>query len=300
MSSRRAKGAAQGLEFARADRAAKFILSKTKLRPKIALVLGSGLGAFADELTASVKIPYEKIPGFPRSTAVGHAGRLVIGNIGGIAVAAMQGRVHAYEGYSAHEVGFPMRVLGRLGIRDVILTNAAGGINLEYKQGALVILRDHINLQGTNPLIGPNDERFGPRFPDMTQAYWKSYRQAALVEAKRLGIEVHEGVYAALSGPSYETPAEIRYLRTIGADLVGMSTVPETIVARHMGLRVLGISCVTNMAAGILDQPLDHREVIETGERVKSQFIALLRAVIPGIAADATNPKRPWMKTDRP
>jgi purine-nucleoside phosphorylase len=299
MSARRAKGAAQGLEFARADRAAKFILSKTNLRPKIALVLGSGLGAFADELTASVKIPYEKIPGFPRSTAVGHAGRLVIGNIGSIAVAAMQGRVHAYEGYSAHEVGFPMRVLGRLGIRDVILTNAAGGINLEYKQGALVILRDHINLQGTNPLIGHNDERFGPRFPDMTQAYWKSYRQAALVEAKRLGIEVHEGVYAALSGPSYETPAEIRYLRTIGADLVGMSTVPETIVARHMGLRVLGISCVTNMAAGILDQPLDHREVIETGERVKSQFIALLRAVIPGIAADATNPKRPWMKTDR-
>ena len=300
MSARRAKGAAHESEFARADRAAKFILSKTKLRPKIALVLGSGLGAFADELTASVKIPYEKIPGFPRSTAVGHAGRLVIGNTGGIAVAAMQGRVHAYEGYSAHEVGFPMRVLGRLGIRAVILTNAAGGINLEYKQGALVILRDHINLQGTNPLIGHNDERFGPRFPDMTQAYWKSYRQAALVEAKRLGIEVHEGVYAALSGPSYETPAEIRYLRTIGADLVGMSTVPETIVARHMGLRVLGISCVTNMAAGILDQPLDHREVIETGERVKSQFIALLRAVIPGIAADATNPKRPWMKTDRP
>jgi len=291
MSARRAKGAAQGSEFARADRAAKFILSKTKLRPKIALVLGSGLGAFADELTASVKIPYAKIPGFPRSTAIGHAGCLVIGTVGTIAVAAMQGRVHAYEGYSAQEVVFPMRVLGRLGIRDVILTNAAGGVNLEYKQGALVILSDHINLQGTNPLVGPNDERFGPRFHDMTQAYWKSYRQAALVEAKRLGIEVHEGVYAALSGPSYETPAEIRYLRTIGADLVGMSTVPETIVARHMGLRVLGISCVTNMAAGILDQPLDHLEVIETGERVKSQFIALLRAVIPHIAADETNPK---------
>jgi purine-nucleoside phosphorylase len=273
-------------EFARADRAAKFILSRTKLRPKIALVLGSGLGAFADELTAPVKIPDTKIPGFPRSTAIGHAGQLVIGNVGSIAVAAMQGRVHAYEGYSPHEVVFPIRVLGRLGIRAAILTNAAGGINLEYKQGALVILRDHINLQGTNPLIGPNDERFGPRFPDMTQAYWKSYRQAALVEAKGLGIEVHEGAYAALSGPSYETPAEIRYLRTIGADLVGMSTVPETIVARHMGLRVLGVSCVTNMAAGILDQPLDHREVIETGERVKSQFIALLRAVIPRIASD--------------
>jgi len=273
-------------EFARADHAAKFILSKTKLRPKIALVLGSGLGAFADDLAAPTKIPYAKIPGFPRSTAIGHAGRLVIGSVDNIPVAAMQGRVHAYEGYSPHEVVFPIRVLGRLGIRAAILTNAAGGINTDYKQGALVILRDHINLQGTNPLVGPNDERFGPRFPDMTQAYWKFYREAALVEAKCLGIELHEGVYAALSGPSYETPAEIRYLRAIGADLVGMSTVPETIVARHMGLRVLGISCVTNMAAGILDRPLDHREVIETGERVKSQFIALLRAVIPRIASD--------------
>ena len=273
-------------EFARADHAAKFILSKTKLRPKIALVLGSGLGAFADDLAAPTKIPYAKIPGFPRSTAIGHAGRLVIGSVDNIPVAAMQGRVHAYEGYSPHEVVFPIRVLGRLGIRAAILTNAAGGINTDYKQGALVILRDHINLQGTNPLVGPNDERFGPRFPDMTQAYWKFYREAALVEAKRLGIEPHEGVYAALSGPSYETPAEIRYLRAIGADLVGMSTVPETIVARHLGLRVLGISCVTNMAAGILDRPLDHREVIETGERVKSQFIALLRAVIPRIASD--------------
>ena len=286
MSASRPKAAARGSEFARAERAAKFILSKTKLRPNIALVLGSGLGAFADELDGAVKIPYAKIPGFPRSTAIGHAGRLVIGNVGSVAVAAMQGRVHAYEGYSPKEVVFPLRVLGRLGIDAAILTNAAGGINLEFKQGALVILRDHLNLQGTNPLIGPNDERFGPRFPDMTQAYWKSYREAALVEAKRLGIEVHEGVYAALSGPSYETPAEIRYLRTIGADLVGMSTVPEVIVARHMGIRVLGISCVTNMAAGILDRPLDHREVIETGERVKTQFVALLRGVIPRIASD--------------
>lgn len=286
MSTSPPKAASRDSEFARAERAAKVILSKTKLRPKIALVLGSGLGAFADDLTASTKISYTKIPGFPRSTAIGHAGCLVIGKVGSIAVAAMQGRVHAYEGYSPHEVVFPMRVLGRLGIRAAILTNAAGGINTEYKQGALVILRDHINLQGTNPLTGPNDERFGSRFPDMTQAYWKSYREAALVEAKRLGIEVHDGVYAALSGPSYETPAEIRYLRAIGADLVGMSTVPETIVARHMGIRVLGISCVTNMAAGILDQPLDHREVIETGERVKTQFVALLRAIIPRIAAD--------------
>jgi purine-nucleoside phosphorylase len=286
MSAARAKVRSRNSEFARAERAARFILSKTKLRPQIGLVLGSGLGAFAEELAAPTKIPYAKIPGFPRSTAIGHAGRMVIGKVGNVAVAAMQGRVHAYEGYSPDEVVFPMRVLGRMGILAAILTNAAGGINTEYKQGALVILRDHINLQGINPLTGPNDERFGPRFPDMTQAYWKPYRQAALVEAKRLGIEAHEGVYCALLGPSYETPAEIRYLRAIGADLVGMSTVPETIVARHMGIRVLGISCVTNMAAGILDRPLDHREVIETGDRVKAQFIGLLRAVIPGIAAD--------------
>jgi purine-nucleoside phosphorylase len=286
MSAASSKASARDTEFARAERAAKLILAKTKLRPKIALVLGSGLGAFADELTDAVGIPYEKIPHFPRSTAVGHAGVLVIGKVGGIAVAAMKGRVHLYEGYSAREVAFAMRVFGRLGIRSVILTNAAGGINLEFKQGALVVIRDHINLQGANPLIGPNDERFGPRFPDMTQAYWRPYREIALAEAKRLGIEAHEGVYAALTGPSYETPAEIRYLRTIGADLVGMSTVPEVIVANHMGIRVLGISCVTNMAAGILDRPLDHSEVLATGERVKGQFVALLRAVLPRIAAE--------------
>ena len=273
-------------EFARAERAAKFILAKTKLRPKIALVLGSGLGAFADELTEATRIPYERIPGFPRSTAIGHAGRLVIGKVGSVVVAAMQGRVHFYEGYTPQQVVFPMRVFGRMGIRAAILTNAAGGINVDFKQGALVVIRDHINLQGINPLIGPNDERFGLRFSDMTTAYWKPYREAALAEAKRLGIDVSEGVYAALSGPSYETPAEIRYLRTIGADLVGMSTVPEVIVARHMGIRVLGISCVTNMAAGILDQPINHLEVLETGERVKGQFIALLRAVLPRIASD--------------
>jgi len=286
MSAAHSKASARDTEYARAERAAKFILSKTKLRPKIALVLGSGLGGFADELTDATRIPYQKIPDFPRSTAIGHAGLLVIGKAEGIAVAAMQGRVHLYEGYSAREVGFAMRVFGRMGMRSAILTNAAGGINPEFKQGALVVIRDHINLQGANPLTGSNDERFGPRFPDMTQAYWRSYREIALAEAKRLGIEPHEGVYAALPGPSYETPAEIRYLRTIGADLVGMSTVPEVIVARHMGIRVLGISCVTNMAAGILDRPLDHSEVLETGERVKGQFIALLRAVIPRIAAD--------------
>jgi purine-nucleoside phosphorylase len=288
MSAARSKRAAQSGEFARAARAAKFIQSKTKLRPKIALVLGSGLGAFADELGSATRIPYHKISGFPRSTVEGHAGSLAIGKVGDVPVAVMQGRVHFYEGYSAKEVVFPMRVLWLLGIRAAILTNAAGAINLDYSQGALVIIRDHINLQGTNPLIGPNDERFGPRFPDMTQAYWQPYREIARNEAKRIGLPIHAGVYAALPGPSFETPAEIRYLKTIGADLVGMSTVPEVIAARQMGIRVLGISCATNMAAGILDQPLSHAEVMETGERVKGQFIALLRAVIPPIAADVT------------
>jgi purine-nucleoside phosphorylase len=273
-------------QFTQADSAAQLILKRTPLRPRIGLVLGSGLGAFADSLTDATRVPYSEIPSFPQSTAIGHAGRLVIGKVENIAVAAMEGRVHFYEGYTAQQVAFPMRVLGRLGVRSAILTNAAGGINLQYTQGALVVISDHLNLQGINPLIGPNDERFGPRFPDMTQAYWKPYREMALAEAKKLGIAAPEGVYAALAGPNYETPAEIRYLRTIGADLVGMSTVPETLAARHTGIRVLGISCVTNMAAGILDQLLDHKEVMETGERVKGQFIALLRAVLPRIAAD--------------
>jgi purine-nucleoside phosphorylase len=285
MSAARKKASASQNEYALADRAAKFILSKTKLRPKIALVLGSGLGGFADELTEATRIPYAKIPSFPQSTAIGHAGRLVIGKVGGVPVVAMQGRVHSYEGYSAKEVTFPMRVFGRMGIKSAILTNAAGGINEGYTQGALVVIRDHINLQGTNPLIGPNDERFGARFPDMSKAYSQAYRAIVADEAGRLQMKIQEGVYAALSGPSYETPAEIRYLRTIGADLVGMSTAPEVIVARHMGIEVLGISCVTNMAAGILDQPINHEEVMETGERVKAQFVALLRALIPRIAA---------------
>ena len=280
------KKAASNDEFERAEQAAKFVFSKTKLRPRIALVLGSGLGAFADEFAGSTKIPYGKIPHFPQSTAIGHAGRMVIGNVTGVPVAAMQGRVHFYEGYTPREVIFPMRVMARMGIRAVLLTNAAGGINREFKQGCLVVLRDHINLQGTNPLIGPNDERFGTRFPDMTQVYWKPYQEAALEEGKRLGVEMGHGVYAGLTGPSYETPAEIRYLRVIGADLVGMSTVPEVIAAAHLGIRVLGISCVTNMAAGILDQPITTEEVLETGERVKADFVALLRAVIPRMNED--------------
>ncbi len=271
-------------QFTQADSAAKLFLARTPLRPKIALVLGSGLGAFADSLTDAARVPYAEIPAFPQSTAIGHAGRMVIGNAGTVAVAAMQGRVHLYEGYSIHEVTFPIRVFARMGIRAVILTNAAGGINLGYSQGALVLVRDHINLQGANPLVGPNDDRFGVRFPDMSQAYDRSYREIAREEAARLGTMLHEGVYAGLLGPSYETPAEIEYLRRIGADLVGMSTVAEVIAARHMGIKVLAISCVTNMAAGILDQPLSHAEVMETGERVKTTFEALLRAVLPRVA----------------
>jgi len=273
-------------DFARAESAAQFLLSQTPLRPAIGLVLGSGLGGFADEFSEATRIPYASIPSFPRSTAIGHAGQLVIGKVGDIAVAAMQGRVHLYEGYSSIEVTFPTRVFGRMGIRALILTNAAGGINLEYKQGALVVITDHINLQGHNPLVGPNDDHFGPRFPDMTQSYWKPYREIALRAARHLNKTVYQGVYAGLLGPSYETPAEIRYLRTIGADLVGMSTIPEVIVARHMGLRVLAISCVTNMAAGISDEVLNHEDVLATGERVKGDFVSLLRAVLPEIASD--------------
>ena len=272
--------------FTRAESAATFVLSETRLRPQIGLVLGSGLGAFADDLTEAIRIPYAHIPTFPRSTAIGHAGQLVIGKCDDVAIAVMQGRVHLYEGYSAAEVAFPARVLRRIGVRALLLTNAAGGINLEYGQGALVVIRDHINLQGQNPLTGANDERFGARFPDMTYTYSKRYREMALEEMKKLSIPPREGVYAALAGPSYETPAEIRYLRTIGADLVGMSTVPEAIAARHMGMNVLAISCVTNMAAGIQDRALDHEEVLEAGGRVMGQLIALLRAVVPRIAEE--------------
>ncbi len=274
-----------GSEFVHADAAAKFILKKTKLRPKIGLVLGSGLGAFAHEFAGSIRIPYFRIPHFPQSTAIGHTGQLVIGSVENVAVAGMQGRVHLYEGYSPKDVAFPMRVFTRMGIRAVILTNAAGGINREFTQGRLVAIRDHINLQAANPLAGPNDDRFGPRFPDLTMAYDRDFRRIAAEESRKLKIELPEGIYAALAGPSYETPAEIRYLRAIGADLVGMSTVPEVIAARHAGIRVLAISCVTNAAAGILDQPLNHNEVLATAERVKTEFVALLRAIILGIAA---------------
>jgi len=279
----RSKGKA-GAAFQEAERAARFLLGKTRLRPRIALVLGSGLGAFAEELAGALRVPYARIPHFPRSTAIGHRGQLVVGKAEGLPVAVMQGRVHLYEGYSAVEVAFPVRVLARMGVQAVILTNAAGGINLGYQEGALVLLRDHINLQGANPLIGPNEDRYGPRFPDMTRAYDPDFRRFAAEEGRRLGLGLHEGVYLALAGPNYETPAEIQAFRTLGADLVGMSTVPEVLAARHAGVRVLGISCVTNMAAGITGAPLSAEEVFETGARVKNQFVALLKAVLPRIA----------------
>ncbi|HLK05395.1 MAG TPA: purine-nucleoside phosphorylase [Candidatus Acidoferrum sp.] len=271
-------------EFERAEAAAKFIFKQTKLRPKIALVLGSGLGAFADEFSDAKKVPYAKIPNFPRSTAIGHAGQLVLGKVDGVEVAGMQGRVHLYEGYSPQQVAFPVRVFARMGVKAVILTNAAGGVNLSYSEGALVAIRDHINLQGANPLIGPNDDRFGVRFPDMTQAYDPEFRKFVAEAGKNLKQNLHEGTYLALSGPNYETPAEIRAFRTLGADLVGMSTVPEVLAARHAGIRVLGISCVTNMAAGVTGKSLTAEEVFEVGARVKNDFIALLKAVIPRIA----------------
>lgn len=278
-------------EYTRAKEAAEFVVASLKSRPelgipKLAVVLGSGLGDFADGLQEPLIIPYEAIPHYPRSTAIGHAGRMVIGKLGDVTVAAMQGRVHQYEGYTSKQAAFPVRVFGLMGLKAIILTNAAGGIDKSYGQGALVLLSDHINLQGANPLTGPNDDRFGLRFHDMSEAYSKRYRAIAHEEGKRLSITLHEGVYAALAGPSYETPAEIRYLRVIGADLVGMSTVPEVIIARHMGIKVLAISCVTNMAAGILDQPINHLEVLEVGAQVRGKFLALLGAVIPRIAAD--------------
>ncbi len=256
------------------------------VRPQVGVVLGSGLGAFADELTDRIEIPYSQISGWPQSTAIGHAGKLVLGRMDGVDVAVMSGRAHLYEGYTPQQVVFGVRVLGALGVRSFVFTNAAGGINLDYQRGALVLISDHINLQGANPLIGPNDDSLGPRFPDMSEAYSARYREIARETGRELDIEMKEGVYAALAGPSYETPAEIRYLRAIGADLVGMSTVPEVIVVNHIGGKALAISCVTNMAAGILPQKIDHEEVLETGRMVRDKLIRLLKAVVPRIVAD--------------
>jgi purine-nucleoside phosphorylase len=283
VSGARARAAFRESDYARAGQAAKYVLAKTRLRPKIGVVLGSGLGSFAERLTNATKIAYEKIPGFPRATTIGHAGNLFIGKCGAAPVAVMQGRVHLYEGYSARDVVFPVRVLRRMGIEMVILTNAAGGIGEGLRAGDLVLIRDHINLQGANPLAGTNDENWGPRFPDMTYAYAEKYRAIAREEARKLGIELREGVYVGLAGPSYETPAEIRYLKAIGADMAGMSTVAETIAARHAGMGVLGISCVTNEAAGISERALDHAEVLAAGGRAEKKLSALLSAVIASI-----------------
>jgi purine-nucleoside phosphorylase len=263
--------------------AADFIQSRITVLPRVAVVLGSGLGAFADTLENPSTIPYADIPGWPKSTAIGHAGKLVAGIAGGVPVAVLAGRAHLYEGYTARDAAFGIRALDALGVETVILTNAAGGVNKEYKPGDLILIADHINLLGQNPLTGPNDESVGPRFPDMSEAYSKPLREKAREVGRQMGLDLREGVYAALPGPSYETPAEIRYLRAIGADLVGMSTVPETIAANHAGMRVLGISCVTNHAAGVIEGKLDHREVLEVGERMKGTLIELLGRVIPGM-----------------
>ena len=269
--------------YERAEHANRIIRSRISVEPRIAIVLGSGLGAFADDFDEAVAIPYEEIPGFVRSTAQGHAGRLVIGEVDSIPVLAMQGRVHYYEGYSLEEVTFPIRVFNLLGIKTLVLTNAAGGINVQLTQGALMVISDHLNLMGVNPLRGPNDERFGPRFPDMSAVYSPELQELVVEEAKGINVEVRRGIYGALTGPSYETPAEIHLLRTLGADAVGMSTVPEAIVARHMGMEVLGISCITNMAAGISDEPINHEEVMATGDRVRATFTELLQRVIGAI-----------------
>ncbi|HEV2446296.1 MAG TPA: purine-nucleoside phosphorylase [Candidatus Sulfopaludibacter sp.] len=266
------------------EEATRYLEGHLAAQPAIAVVLGSGLGAFADELSERRDIPYADIPGWPGSTAVGHAGKLILGRIGGVNAAVMAGRAHLYEGYTPQQVTFGVRVLGKLGVRSMIFTNAAGGINLALERGGLVLISDHINLQGCNPLVGPNDDSLGPRFPDMSDAYSREYRETAKGVAAELGIRVGEGVYAAMLGPSYETPAEIRYLRAIGADVVGMSTALEAVAANHMGMKVLGISCVTNMAAGILPQKIHHEEVLETGAMVRDTLVRYLKALAPRLA----------------
>lgn len=256
------------------------IRARADVDVSLAIVLGSGLGAFAEDLTESITIPYREIPGFARATVEGHAGQLVIGKAGDVTVAAMQGRFHFYEGYSLEEVTFPIRVLKLLGVRTLVLTNAAGALNVEFAPGSLMVISDHLNLLGANPLTGPNEDRFGPRFPDLTSVYAPELQNIVIEEARAMGLKMRRGIYAALSGPSYETPAEIHMVRTLGADAVGMSTVPEAIVARHMEMQVIGISCITNLAAGVSNRPIDHSEVMATGERVRGQFTELLRRVV--------------------
>ena len=259
------------------------IRRRSELAPAVGLILGSGLGGLADTVQASASVPYADIPGFPRSTAPGHTGRLVVGVLEGKPVVAMVGRVHLYEGYAPRDVTFGVRLMAALGVRTLIVTNAAGGVNIDFHPGTLMVIADHINLMGHNPLVGPNDKAIGPRFPDMSEAYTPALRRLAHDVADRQGVELQEGVYVAFMGPSYETPAEIRMTRTMGADAVGMSTVPEVIVASHAGLDVLGISCITNMAAGILPQRLTEEEVLQTAERVRDEFSRLVRGIVAAL-----------------
>ena len=266
-------------DFEQVEQAAAFLRGEAPV-PDIAVVLGSGLGALAGRVEGAVRLPYGRIPHWPAAAVVGHAGTLVLGTLAGRRVAVLSGRSHVYEGHPPRVVTFGVRVLGRLGVRTLVLTNAAGGINTAFEPGTLMAIDDHINLMGTNPLVGPNDERFGPRFPDMTEVYARRLRAIADEAAAATGVPLRHGVYVALHGPSYETPAEIRFLRTIGADAVGMSTVPEAIVARHMGLEVLGLSCITNPAAGVLPEPLDHDEVMAVAHRVSGQFMTLVEAIV--------------------
>jgi len=280
------------MSYEKAQEAAEFIRSKYDREIKIALVLGSGLGAFADDVENAVQIPYEEIPHFARSTVEGHAGKLVLGEVEGVSVVVQQGRFHYYEGYDIQQVVFPVRTFGVLGIKTLILTNAAGSVNTDFQQGSLMLIRDHINLMGVNPLRGANNERFGARFPDMTEVYSLELQEIVKEEARKITQNngenaksfLRRGVYCGLSGPSYETPSEIHLLRILGADAVGMSTVPEAITARHQGMNVSGISCITNMAAGISDEPINHQEVMETGAKVATIFKELLRRVIPRLS----------------
>jgi purine-nucleoside phosphorylase len=268
---------------ARLDEAAAFVRARAPLEPQVGVILGSGLGAFGDSLEGATAVPYAEIPHFPASTVVGHGGSLVLGRCRGVPIAVMKGRVHFYEGYSLEQVVFPARVLGRLGIKTLVVTNAAGAVNKAYAPGELMVIEDHINLLG-NPMLGPNEDALGERFFDMSEAYDRGLRDAAEAACGAARVRSHRGVYLALTGPSFETPAEIRAFRTLGADAVGMSTVPEVIAARHMGIRVAGLSCLTNMAAGVLDQKLDHREVLETGERVKEKLLEVLARLVQAAA----------------
>lgn len=266
--------------------AADILIGKIKERPTVGLILGSGLGVLADDIQDPVVVPYRDIPGFPVSTVAGHKGQFVFGQLKGVPVAAMQGRFHFYEGYSLREVGFPVRVMKRLGMETMIVTNAAGGVNIDFEPGDLMLIRDHINWLFANPLIGPNDESVGVRFPDMSEPYSERLQQVAREAGKEAGISLREGIYLATSGPSYETPAEIRMMRKLGADAVGMSTVPEVIAARHAGIEVLGISCIANAGAGILDVPLTHDEVIETTERIRSDFLKLIKTILRNLGGE--------------